>query len=187
MKPTLPPVNGVGKESLTAAGFVGGCSSPIPRRDPTGEVFPSVRGESLEGAKIAIPEDFAGEPVVLIVGYKQNSQFDIDRWLLGLVQAEVDVAIREVPTIAGLVPGMIGGWIDSGMRRGIPKEDWGAVVTVYRDAKKIQRFTGTKDGLPGRVLLLDGEGKVIFYHDRGYSVGSLQTLVRRLEETKASR
>ena len=172
---------------VTAAGFIGGCSSPIPRRDPTGEVFPSVMGESLEGVKIAIPEDFAGAPVLLIVGYKQNSQFDIDRWLLGLVQAEVDVAIREVPTIAGLVPGMIGGWIDSGMRRGIPKEDWGSVVTVYRDAKKIQRFTGTKDGLPGRVLLLDGEGKVIFYHDRGYSVGSLQTLVRRLEETKASR
>ena len=114
---------------VTAAGFIGGCSSPIPRRDPTGEVFPSVMGESLEGVKIAIPEDFAGAPVLLIVGYKQNSQFDIDRWLLGLVQAEVDVAIREVPTIAGLVPGMIGGWIDSGMRRGIPKEDWGAVVT----------------------------------------------------------
>ena len=171
---------------VTAAGFVGGCSSPIPRRDPTGEIFPSVRGESLEGAKIAIPEDFAGEPVVLIVGYKQNSQFDIDRWLLGLVQSEVDVEIREVPTIAGLVPGMIGGWIDNGMRRGIPSEDWGAVVTVYGDAKKIQRFTGTKDGLPGRVLLLDREGKVIFYHDRGYSVGSLQTLIQRLEDAKTA-
>ncbi len=162
--------------AVLAAGLAGGCSSPIPRRDPTGELFPSVTGEALSGDRVSIPESFAGAPVLLLVGYKQNTQFDLDRWLLGITQAELDVAVREVPTIAGLVPGMIGGWIDGGMRRGIPNEDWGSVVTVYGDAKVIQRFTGTENPMPGRILLLDAQGRVIFFHDRGYSVGSLKKL-----------
>ena len=152
------------------------CSSPIPRRDPTGAMFPSVEGESLEGERVRIPEDFAGAPVLLLVGYEQDTQFDLDRWLLGLFEAEVAVEVREVPTIGGLVPRIIGDWIDSGMRRGIPSEDWGSVVTVYRDADAICELTGTEDPLPGRILLLDASGRVIFFHDRGYSVGTLAKL-----------
>ncbi|MGA1488230.1 MAG: hypothetical protein ACO4B4_09105 [Planctomycetota bacterium] len=157
------------------------CSSPIPRRDPTGEVFPSVVGQALSGESVRIPEDFAGRPIVLLVGYKQSTQFDLDRWLLGLSQAEVPVDVREIPTIAGLVPGMIGGWIDGGMRRGIPSEDWGSVVTVYRGASAIQEFTGTENPMPGRILLLDPSGEVIWFHDRGYSVGSLNRLREALD------
>ena len=67
--------------------------------------------------------------------------------------------------------------IDSGMRSGIPEEDWAAVVTVYEEADKLAAFTGNEAGRNGRVLLLDGEGQVVFYHDRGYSVGSLKKLV----------
>ncbi len=153
-----------------------GCSSPIPRRDPTGEPFPPVVGESLEGQRVELPGAFTGEPVVLLVGYRQRTQFDLDRWLLGLAEAQVPVAVREVPTISGMVPWMISGTIDGGMRRGIPKEDWGAVVTVYGDANKIEEFTGTENSLPGRILLLDADGTVVFFHDRGYSVGALQRL-----------
>ena len=42
-------------------------------------------------------------------------------------------------------PGMAADWIDSGMRRGIPSEDWGSVVTVYRDADAIGAFTEAMD------------------------------------------
>lgn len=170
---------------VTGSGLIGGCSSPIPRRDPTGEMFPSVVGESLQGKKVQIPEAFSGEPVLLLVGYKQNTQFDLDRWLLGLTQLGLDVEVREIPTIAGLVPGMIGTWIDGGMRRGIPSEDWGAVITVYGDAKKIQRVTGTENAMPGRILLLDAEGRIAYFHDRGYSVGALKRLEAVLEERTA--
>ena len=40
--------------------------------------------------------------------------------------------------------------------------------------------TGNDDGLTGRVLLLDATGKVVFFHDRGFSVGSLQRLQQAL-------
>lgn len=166
---------------LAVAALVPGCSSTWDRRDPTGEVFPSVLGTTLDGGTVALPEEFRGRPVLLLVGYQRNSQFDLDRWLLGLTESGVDVDVREVPTIPGLVPGAFSGWIDAGMRRGIPREDWGSVITVYGDADAVAAFTGNRDGLPGRILLLDREGRVVFFHDRGYSAGSL----RRLREALA--
>ena len=155
-----------------------GCASPTPNRDPLGETFPSVRGESLERTPHRLPEDFAGKPVLLLVGYVQNAQFDADRWLLGLLQAEVPVQILEVPTIPGLFPRMLANTIDSGMRKGIPSEDWKSVVTVYRDAADIVRFTGNTNPRNMRVLLLDEEGRVVWFHDRGYSAGKLLELDR---------
>ncbi|MHC4957676.1 MAG: hypothetical protein ACYTGN_04815 [Planctomycetota bacterium] len=157
-----------------------GCSSTYPQRDPTGAPFPSVTGTSLDGTEYQIPQAFAGEPVLLLVGYEQDSQFDIDRWLLGLTQAGFKVRTHEVPTIPGLAPRMFSGYIDEGMRSGIPSEDWGAVITVYGDGDKIAQFTGTENKLPGRVILLDAEGRVVFFHDRGYSVGTLQRLVAKI-------
>lgn len=161
------------------------CRSSTPRRDPLGETFPAVVGQSLDGARVEIPGAFRGKPVVLIVGYEQESQFDIDRWLLAMTDARIDVAVREVPTIPGLAPRVFSGWIDSGMRRGIPQEDWGSVVTVYGDGAAIAEFTGNQEGLPGRVLVLDAEGRVAFFHDRGYSAGALGRLRETLEALAA--
>jgi hypothetical protein len=167
--------------------FFVGCSSPIPRRDPTGEAFPAVRGESLAGEEVVFPAAGDGEPVLLLVGYVQDAQFDLDRWLLALAQAGVSVRRYEVPTIEGMAPRMFSGQIDAGMRRGIPEEDWQGVVTVYGDAPQITRLTGTENPNNGRILLLDGEGKVAWFWDRGFSVGALQSLQQKLAEMSRPR
>jgi hypothetical protein len=151
-----------------------GCSTTYPNRDPVGEAFPSVEGESLEKVGTELPESLAGRPAVLLVGYRQNTQFDIDRWLMGLLQAGVgtaaDAALLEVPTIPGLLPTMASGWIDDGMRSGIPREDWGSVVTLYGGAAEpVAEMTGTENGRLARVLVLDAEGRVVWFDDEGYS------------------
>ncbi len=167
-----------------AAALAAGCSSTHPRRTPLGEPFPAVVGESLAGERVALPEDLAGEPAILLLGYVQDAQFDLDRWILGLVQLETPVRVIEVPTIEGLVPGLFAGRIDEGMRGGIPAEDWGVVVTVYGEgAERVAEWTGTEGPRNGRVLLLDAEGRVAWFHDRGYSatkVAELDALAREL-------
>jgi hypothetical protein len=72
------------------------------------------------------------------------------------------------------------------MRSGIPREDWGSVVTVYGDGGAIARFTGNETGLTGRVLLLDAKGKVAFFHDRGYSISALKRLLETLRGLEAN-
>ena len=100
------------------------CTTTVARRDPRGDHFPAVSGKDLDGTEVRLPEDLGGEPAILLVGYVMKAQFDLDRWLLGLVQLETPVRAVEVPTIRGMFPGMIAGRIDAGMRSGIPPEDW---------------------------------------------------------------
>lgn len=169
-------MNGVRKRLATLSivallMLVAGCSSSLPNRDPRGEAFPLVVGQSLEKQRIELPTAFAGTPVVILIGYRQNAQFDIDRWLMGLVQAGLGARVVEVPAIPGLLPTMASGWIDDGMRSGIPREDWAAVITLYGEAARpVAEFTGTTNGRLARVVVIDGTGQVVWFDDTGYSV-----------------
>lgn len=174
-------LGGVLSVSLLLIGILSStsCQSTFPNRATVGEVFPTVSGESLEGEDVVFPN---GKQCVLLIGYKQRAQFDADRWLLGLLQMPLAVPVFEVPTIKGLFPRMIGGYIDNGMRAGIPSEDWQAVVTLYgSDAGKVAQFTGTEGGNNMRVVLLDADGTVLWFHDRGYSPRFLLDLQARID------
>lgn len=165
------------------------CSS-TPNRNPTGELFPEVQGTALDGASWSLPGDLRGAPAVLLIGYVQNAQFDGDRWLLGILQVKLDVRVFEVPTIDGLIPGLIAGTIDDGMREGIPSEDWASVVTVYDEADRIVALTGNETPRNMRVMLLDASGRIRWFHDRGYSAGKLlelQSALTSLKEKTAHR
>lgn len=153
------------------------CSTEHPRRNPTGEMLPRMSGENLAEEEVVLPAAVAGEPALLLVGFEQDTQFDLDRWLIGLDMAGVEVEKLEVPTIPGMMPGLFAGRIDSGMRQGIPREDWPAVVTLYGDAaERMAAFVGNEPPLPGRILLLDANGVVAWFHDEGFSVGALNAL-----------
>lgn len=164
------------------------CSATIENRDPLGARFPDVSGEGLDGRTWHLPEDLAGEPAILLVGYVQEAQFDLDRWLLGLLQAGTPGRVLEVPTVDGFVPGLIDDRIDAGMRSGIPSEDWGSVVTIYRsDARRVVEATGNERPRNGRIVLLDGQGRVAWFHDRGYSAQRLLELDARARSLAEAR
>jgi len=162
------------------------CSTTFPRQDPVGAEFPQISGDSLDDREVLIPADFSGKETLLLIGYEMDSQFDIDRWLFGLNQAGVELPIYELPTIRGMVPGMISERINQGMRSGIPSEDWAIVVTIYRDADVVAAFLGNETPLPARVVLLDKLGRVVFFHDRGYSTGTLIKLRSELDRLRSS-
>tara|TARA_R110002072_G_scaffold1280_7_gene10357 strand:+ start:107 stop:706 length:600 start_codon:yes stop_codon:yes gene_type:complete len=165
-----------------------GCGSPIPNRDPVGERFPEVQGRDLEERDRTLPREHQGAPVLYLVGTVQETQFDIDRWLIGLLQLETPIRFVEVPTIPGLFPDLfLRGTIDAGMREGIPSEDWGGVVTLYADdAERVVAFTGTTIPRNARVLLLDEGGRVRWFHDRGFSPGVLLELDAAVRAVKAA-
>jgi hypothetical protein len=150
--------------------FTKGCSAPLANRDPRGQMFPPVLGYSLERDRTELPAALAGSAAILLVGYEQKTQFDIDRWLMGLIQADAAGNIVEVPTIPGLLPTIASGWIDDGMRAGIPREDWGSVVTLYGGAATpVAELTGNENGQNARVIVLDASGMIVWFDDTGYS------------------
>ncbi|MGB1305688.1 MAG: hypothetical protein ACPG50_15455, partial [Pseudoalteromonas marina] len=96
--------------------LITGCASQYPNQQVVGKQFPTITGESLEKKEFVIPSDFNTEKTLLLIGYKQDSQFDIDRWLIGLDMAGVTLPTYELPTIAGMAPRMFSTFIDNGMR-----------------------------------------------------------------------
>jgi cytochrome oxidase Cu insertion factor (SCO1/SenC/PrrC family) len=154
--------------------FFSSCANyEYPSQVTIGDKMIEVTGQNLEGNSVVIPRDFAGQETLLLFGYKQNSQFDIDRWLIGLDMTKTNVAAYEIPTIQGMLPRMFSGFIDGGMRKGIPKNLWKGVVTVYEDGDKVQRFTGNLNPNNARVMLLDKQGNIVYFYDRGFSVAAL--------------
>jgi ABC-type Fe3+-hydroxamate transport system substrate-binding protein len=143
--------------------------------------FPSVQGTSLKAEKVAIPEHYEGKNTLLLVGYVQRAQFDIDRWILGVLQANIEVEIVEVPTIAGMLPQMVQGFIDDGMRSGIPKSDWGSVVTVYEDASKIIAALGNERPQSAYAVLLDKQGRIVWSSNIGYSAAQILELKKLVD------
>lgn len=155
-----------------------GCANyEYPSQIKVGDAMLSASGQSLEGQPVNIPKDMSGQVTLLLLGYKQDSQFDIDRWLIGLDMTQTQVAAYEIPAIQGMFPRMFSTVIDNGMRKGIPKELWKGVVTMYEDGDKMQRFTGNKNPNNARVILLDSTGHIVYFYDRGFSVQALN-LVR---------
>lgn len=162
--------------AIVSVFFLTACATQYPNQNPTGQVFPQVKGESLESKQYTIPDDFSGKPVLLLLGYKQDSQFDIDRWLIGLDMTQTNIDTYEIPTIQGLAPRMFKTTIDDGMRAGIPKPLWKGVITVYEGGEKVQKFTGNTHPNNCRVVLLNEQGEVIYFHDQGFSVDALNAL-----------
>lgn len=160
------------------------CSAVVPNNNPIGERFPQITGQSLEKVETVLPTELDGKHRLLLIGYVQDAQFDIDRWLIGLDMVQANVTAYEIPTIKGLAPRMFEQFINDGMRAGIPKEIWGGVITVYKGAEKIVNLTGNDNPNNARVILLDENHNIIYFYDRGFSVAALND-VQQLTEVDA--
>ncbi|MAT38956.1 MAG: hypothetical protein CL946_05060 [Ectothiorhodospiraceae bacterium] len=158
------------------------CGSTIPNRAPIGERFPRVEGKSLADEEYVLPDAFEGQRVILIVAYKQKTQFDVDRWGIGFFTADLDLPpVYEIPTIPGMIPALFKGSIDEGMRSGIPSQSWSDVITVYGSGgSTLAEWTGTENPNNARVILLDENGKVEWFYDEGYGLPPLESLLEKL-------
>ena len=78
---------------------------------------------------------------------------------------------------------MIGGWgrlakwwIDGGMRRGTPKEDYEHVITVYNDTRSWKPLVRFDDPDVAYLILLDRTGKVAWLYRGAFDDIAFQTL-----------
>ena len=54
-----------------------------------GHALPRVRGRSLAGSELDVPDDLAGQTNILLLAFKQHHQRDIDGWIDALGTAGV--------------------------------------------------------------------------------------------------
>jgi hypothetical protein len=154
--------------------------------EPLGRRFPSVSGTSLARLPVRLPDDLSGEPAVLLVAYRRGTQADIDRWTRFLRDAAPAATVLEVPVIPSLVWRPLAGFIDAGMRGGVPSDSWSSVVTVYGDGAALRGFLGDQSGLSAIVLLLDENGFVRWLHTGGFTTAAGRQLLGHMRAPRAA-
>ena len=90
----------------------------------------------VRSCRAQLPEAAAGEVAFVAMGFTYKSRFPVEEFAKRFradFGKEPRATFFEVPMIGGMA--VMGKWfIDSGMRRGTPKEDHEHVITVYNGA-----------------------------------------------------
>lgn len=127
--------------------------------------FPAVTGRSLTGRTYHLPADFEGEPNLVLVAFKRRQQVDVDTWtphLRALAARHSNLRVYELPTL-GHGYRWMRGFIDGGMRRGIPDSTVrAATITLYIDKTPFRDTLGIADENRIRVLLVNRTGRILW-------------------------
>jgi hypothetical protein len=139
--------------ALTAA-----CVAGITVGDP----LPNLRGEFLTGRPALLPQAASGRVALLLLGFTYDSRFAVEAWAGKFREqfaTDPRVTFYEIPMIGGLA--MMAKWfIDAGMRRGTPREDYEHVITVYGGTDRWKQRVGFRDPNAAYLILLDASGRV---------------------------
>ncbi len=127
-----------------------------------GKKFPIVNAKTLSGHDVQFPEIASGKVSLIAVAFVRGAQSMLDSWAEPFERACREDGVYEVPMIEGSVWKLMSGFIDSGMRAGIPNKKHGNVATYYGQTGDIRKELGITDTSKGYVYLLDEDGNIIF-------------------------
>ncbi|MEO5815200.1 MAG: hypothetical protein ABIT20_07965 [Gemmatimonadaceae bacterium] len=132
-------------------------------------VFPVVEGSNLEGRSMTLPADFGGDLNVVLVAFQRDQQADVDTWtpaLKTMASERPGLRVYELPTL-GRRYRLIRGFIDGGMRSGIPDSTVrAATITLYIDKDSFKRPLGIESEDSIHVFLVE-RGGVIRWRGQG--------------------
>lgn len=133
-----------------------------------GDRFPRIRIETLSGKELILPDDVIGKTVLIGVAFVREAQGMLDSWTDYFQDLCEKHEVYELPMIESNFWKIFSGFIDSGMRAGIPDKKHDFVGTHYGDVSEFKEKLGIEDKGYGYVFLIDDKGYIIF-KGRGYA------------------
>jgi hypothetical protein len=131
-----------------------------------GAEIPKLRGQTLDGKPIVLPDDAAGKVTLLVLGASRKGGDRTGPWKDHFV-ADFGTNSHATYYVAALlqrVPAAFRGVIRTGMRSGTQDAARSHVVTSASDEDAWKNYIGMRDDtLPG-IVLLDESGCVLWRH-----------------------
>jgi hypothetical protein len=151
-----------------------------------GDAFPRLEGEFLTGKKAVLPDAAKGKIALVMMGFTYDSRFAVEAWAERVKPAFAEMGTAtfyEVPVLGGMAR-MAKWFIDSGMRRGTPKELHENVITVWGSVDRWKALMGfTKAAEKDAYLaLLDADGRVRWRHHGPYTQEAFDAMMRAARE-----
>lgn len=139
-------------------------------------LFPTLSSTALDGRKVTLPDDCTDHVTLVFIAFRREAQSMIDSWAEPFDKefgVDPRVLVYEVPMIGSLNGRLMGGFIDAGMRSGIPDARHPYVVTWYGNSERYSDILGmddlSADDLSAAYLfLLDKNGR-IRWRGKGFS------------------
>ncbi|MEO1212520.1 MAG: hypothetical protein AAFY45_03280 [Bacteroidota bacterium] len=130
--------------------------------------FPQLPARTLSGQDILYPNALAGEKSLLVLvfeefGKYQRPQNQANQWL-AIWESRIKnqgIPAHEIPMMGGGFR-LFRGWIDEGMRGGIPDENHGTVSCFYGDKGKYRKILNIESYDEAQIFLLDETGCILF-------------------------
>lgn len=145
--------------------------------------FPRITAENLNREPITLPDDLSGNPALVLIAYKREQQLNVNTWLdrMGEIETAIPgVQIIETPTISSGRWGWMAGFIDGGMRSGIPDTDArGRTITLYTSVSLFNQALNIESVDTIYAVLLDADGEVVEMVEGDYTESKLETLLSR--------
>jgi hypothetical protein len=127
-----------------------------------GDPLPPLRGKDLADRTVVVPDSCRGRVTLLALGFTYGSRLAVEDWTKRFREdfgRDSLATFYEVPMIGGL--SKLGKpFIQSGMRRGTPRELHGNVITVYGGTGPWKERLGYQEENEAYLVLLDPEGRV---------------------------
>lgn len=183
MTPTPAPVAAhVGFLLLAVFSVAVRAGGPAPRL-AIGDVLPPLKGDFLTGRDAVLPDAAQGRVALLALGFSYDSRFPVEAWMKRFREvygAREGVTFFEVPMLGG--GARLGRWfIDSGMRKGTPKNLHGNVITVYGGTGPWKERLAVRDEKLAYLVLLDPSGHVRWMHAGAFDEAAFSELTAQIE------
>ena len=139
--------------------------------------FPRIVAATLSGTTLVLPDSLDTSLGIVMLAFRRHAQAVVDSWMTPLARrlAGHDVVrLYEVPMLAGGWR-VMSGFIDNGMRSGIPAHKHGMVATYYGDVHRVRAALGIHDLDSAYIYLMKADGE-IQWHAEGWAAP------RRIEE-----
>lgn len=151
--------------------------------EPTGEPgtsFPRVTARNLLDEQVTLPDDLAGNPALIHIAFYQRQQLEVNTWLDRadeITDAVPGIRIIETPTV-GSQWALVAGWIDGGMRSGIPGDEARArTITLYTDTRKFRDALAVETDKQIYTVLIDDAGKILLIEPGRASDEAIQRVI----------
>ncbi len=159
-----------------------GSNTEVLPLDP--EQFPKVKGISLYGDELTLPEAFDGQLNLVSMGFVHRHQDDIDTWIAivpDLTTAYPSLRFYEVPVIYEAGP-LFRWWLNNGMRIGVVDEEARRrTITVYTDRDRFSELVSLPNLQDIHTLLLDAKGHIVWRQTGPVSEPTMEDLVQAIE------
>lgn len=157
----------------------------------TGQVFPSLKGETMKDKNITVPDDTKGKFSILCLAYSEDAETDLHTWFTpmydkfiaktGLIDSEYDINLYFVPMFTGAKAAAAG----TAKKKIIAETDpeLQPYILLYKgdlDTYKTALKMNDKD--KPYIFLLDATGKIVYATSGAFDDDKLDNIEDKLTD-----